>query len=76
MMEKIVQSDIRYNEVLQNIVEKEKLYEDLYTKLKKKEKTFESKISEINLKSEQEKYINRIFENQNESVKTKSKLKK
>ncbi len=75
-MEKIVQSDIRYNEVLQNIVEKEKLYENLYTKLKKKEKTFENKISEINLKTEQDKYINRIFDNQSDSMRAKPKLKK
>ena len=65
-----LETEIRYNDALQDIIEKEKKYTHLYGKLKSKELDYENKIQEINLNIEQDKYINELI---NEP---KSKLKK
>lgn len=37
------------------------MYDELYGKIKKKERNFEHKIQEMNLKAEQDKFINKLM---------------
>ncbi len=49
------------------------MYAQLWGKIKEKEKSYEHKMHEINLKMEQDKYINKLLVDQ---TNTKSKSKK
>lgn len=73
MIERIAHTEVRYNEALQNITEKDKQYSKLFDKVKRKEITYEQKITEMNLKAEQDKYISKLLQ---ESVNKPNKKKK
>ncbi len=55
------ETEIRYNDAVQDIFQKEKKYSDLCNKIKQKEKNYEDKMQELNLNLEQDKYINQII---------------
>jgi len=59
----ILETEIRYNDALQDIEHKEKKYKQLCGKIKQKEETYEYKVQELNLKLEQDKYINQLLSN-------------
>ena len=67
-----LETEIRYNDALQDVVQKEKKYAQLCGKIKQKELSYEHKMQELNLKVEQDKYISKLI---NEQTSTKSKLK-
>lgn len=56
--------------------QKDKKYSELVTKLKKKEQTFENEIQEMNLKLEQDKYINQLLNEPRSGSTTKSKSRR
>ncbi len=46
---------------MQDINDKEKKYEKLCGKIKSKERNYEHKMQELNLKAEQDKFINKLM---------------
>lgn len=75
LIEKIAHTEVRYNDAVQDMVEKEKRFSEMWGKIKQKEKSYEQKVHEMNLKIEQDKYINRLLDNQS-NTKLKPKKKK
>ena len=72
LVSKYTETQIKFNNALQDVVSKEKKYTKLFDKIKQKEQTYEQNLEEINLKLEQEKYINKLF-NENPTSQHKSK---
>jgi hypothetical protein len=60
-MTSLLETEIRYNDALQDIFEKEKRYSALCSKIKERELNYEYKVQELNLKMEQDKYINQLI---------------
>ena len=70
-----IETEIRYNDALEDVVQKEKKYAQLCGKIKQKEQNYEHKMQELNLKVEQDKYISKLI-NDNSTSKPKTKKSK
>ena len=55
------ESELKYNGAMEGMKQKEKKFSELCSKFKKKEQNFENEIQEMNLKLEQDKYINQLL---------------
>ncbi len=74
-MEQISHVEVRYSDALNEINEKDKLYSQLSSKIKQNEMKNEQKIYDLNLKLEQDKYINQLITNQKSNSKTTKSTK-
>ena len=72
LLEQISHVEVRYSDALNEINEKDKLYSQLFTKVKQNEIKNEQKMYELNLKLEQDKYINQLINQKTNSKTTKS----
>lgn len=69
LISKIAEAEIKYNDVIEGLNQKESKYSQI-------ENDYEHKIEELNLKAEQEKYINSLIqEKPNRNGKLKKNLK-
>jgi hypothetical protein len=67
----ILETEIRYNDAMNDINQKEKKYAQLCGKIKQKEQTYEHKMQEMNLKAEQDKFINKLINESSSSSRQK-----
>jgi hypothetical protein len=74
LIEQIAHVEVRYSDALNEINEKDKMYSQLFTKIKQNELKNEQQMYDLNLKQEQDKYINQLL-NQKNSKTTKSTTK-
>ena len=69
----VKETEIRYNDAMQDIIQKEKKYSQLCGRIKLKEQSYEHQMQELNLKVEQEKFISKLI---NEPINSKAKCVK
>ena len=76
-MEQISHVEVRYSDALNEINQKDRMYTQLFTKIKQSELKNEQKMYDLNLKLEQDRYINQLINQKtskpNKTNKTSSK---
>lgn len=77
LIEQISHVEVRYSDALNEMHEKDKIYSQMLNKIKQNEIKNEYQVYELNLKLEQDKYINQLLNQKNsKTLKTNKKQNK